>query len=187
MPSRRPLLSHLIAPLLSILLLAPGHTVLAGSEAVTSATLRAAKVANAVHGILGYTRWPQQPAIVRLCVVAPTEYADLLWQANALESSQPVEARRLLVDDPQLEHDCEAIYLGVLPEQQRQALYTRLVGKPILTISETAQECSDGSLFCLSIADEHVAFRVNLDSVARSGLRIHPNVLQLGRRSEAQP
>ncbi len=151
------------------------------------ATLRATQVAHVVHGILSYARWPQQPQILRLCVIAPTEYADLLWQNHELESRQPVQAKRLLVDSPLLETDCEAVYLGVIEDGQRTSLFTRLIGKPILTISETSLACSEGSLFCLSISDEHVGFKVNLDAVARSGIRIHPNVLQLGKREGSQP
>ena len=152
-----------------------------------SATLRAAQVAHVVHGILSYARWPQQPQSLRLCVIAPTEYADLLWQNHELESRLPVQAKRLLIDSPLLETDCEAVYLGVIEESQRIELFSRLVGKPILTISEASQACSEGSLFCLGISDEHVAFKVNLDAVARSGIRIHPNVLQLGKRAGPQP
>ena len=152
-----------------------------------SATLRASKVAHVVHGILSYARWPQPLQPLRLCVIAPTEYADLLWQNHELESHQPVQAKRLLVDNPNLETDCDAVYLGVVEDSQRLALFKRLVGKPILTISESNQDCSDGSLFCLNISDDHVGFNVNLDAVARSGIRIHPNVLQLGKRTDPQP
>ena len=120
-------------------------------------------------------------------MIAPTEYADLLWQNHELESRLPVQAKRLLIDSPLLETDCEAVYLGVIEESQRIELFSRLVGKPILTISEASQACSEGSLFCLGISAEHVAFKVNLDAVARSGIRIHPNVLQLGKRAGPQP
>ncbi|MDV3444059.1 YfiR family protein, partial [Pseudomonas otitidis] len=37
------------------------------------------------------------------------------------------------------------------------------------TISESADACSDGSLFCLDIENTRVSFAVNLDAVARSG------------------
>ena len=163
--------------------------VLARAEAATpdSATQRANQVAHVVHGILSYARWPQQHDTLRLCVIAPTEYTDQLWQNHELESRQPVQVRRLLVDSPQLETECEAVYLGVIAENQRLELFNRLVGKPILTISESSKACSEGSLFCLGISDEHVGFKVNLDAVARSGIRIHPNVLQLGRRAWPQP
>jgi hypothetical protein len=39
----------------------------------------------------------------------------------------------------------------------------------------------------LRVSDEQVSFEVNLDSVARSGVRIHPSVLQLSRRRAAAP
>ncbi len=148
-----------------------------------SATLRASKVAQVVHGILSYARWPQPLQPLRLCVLAPTEYSDLLWKNHELESHQPVQAKRLLVENPNLETDCDAVYLGVIEESQRQALLKRLAGKSILTISETHQDCSDGSLFCLNISDDHVGFNVNLDAVVRSGIRIHPNVLKLGQHA----
>ena len=56
-------------------------------------------------------------------------------------------------------------------------------GEPtVLVITEEDFECETGSMFCLNVADNRVTFRVNLDSVARSGIHIHPGVLQLGRR-----
>lgn len=181
-----PCFAHLRYACYGLLALLPALLQAAPASESNSATLRAHKVAQVVHGILSYTRWPQQPKTLHLCIIAPTEYADLLWQDNHLETPQPVQTTRLLSDSPLLETDCQAVYLGVLGESERQALFARLVGKPILTISETTRECSEGSLFCLGIADERVAFKVNLDTVARSGLRIHPNVLQLGKRAEAQ-
>jgi len=60
-------------------------------------------------------------------------------------------------------------------------------GRPVLSISEADDLCTVGSLFCLRVNDEQVTFEVNLDSVARSGVRIHPSVLQLSRRRAVQP
>jgi len=57
----------------------------------------------------------------------------------------------------------------------------------VLSISEADDPCTVGSLFCLRVSDQQVAFDVNLDSVARSGVRIHPSVLQLSRRRAVQP
>jgi hypothetical protein len=57
----------------------------------------------------------------------------------------------------------------------------------VVSISEGGDQCTVGSLFCLRVGDEQVSFEVNLDSVARSGVRIHPSVLQLSRRKPAAP
>ncbi|MCU1717531.1 YfiR family protein [Pseudomonas sp. 5P_3.1_Bac2] len=148
---------------------------------------RESNVANVVHGILNYARWPQTPRPLNLCIVAPTEYADLLWQQPKMSSAYQIHVKRLLVDNPKLESECQAIYIGVMEPQQRRLLFSQLIGKPVLSISESSQGCNEGSLFCLNIRDEHVGFKVNLDAVARSGVRIHPNVLQLGQRAGSQP
>ncbi|QLF94225.1 YfiR family protein [Pseudomonas sp. ABC1] len=139
-------------------------------------------MAQVVQGILGYAQWPHSPQQLRLCIVAPTQYTDILLASEAEESQRPVHSRRLLLDDPQLTSACEAVYVGVLPDAARQKLLERLVGYPILSISESAESCGEGSLFCLHVTDESTSFKVDLDAVARSGLKIHPRVLQLGKR-----
>lgn len=152
-----------------------------------AALQRGEQVAQTVHGILGYARWPQPRESLRLCVLGPTQYADVLLASQAAEDQRPVEVQRYLLDTPQLENQCEAVYMGILDEKQRLQLLSRLTGQPILSISESSDACSDGSLFCLRIGDDSTSFAVNLDAVARSGIRIHPQVLQLGRRGKAQP
>jgi hypothetical protein len=37
-------------------------------------------------------------------------------------------------------------------------------------------------MFCLNVDDEPITFDINLDAVARSGVRVQPNVLKLARR-----
>ena len=46
---------------------------------------------------------------------------------------------------------------------------------------------SAGSLFCLRVNDNQAPFEFDLDSVARSDVRMHPGVLQLSRRRPAAP
>lgn len=148
---------------------------------------RGEQVALVVHGILGYARWPEAREHLQLCVVGPTQYADVLLASQAAEDQRPVTTQRLLIDAAELESLCDAVYMGILDKAQRQQLLARMTGKPILSISESGAACSDGSLFCLRIADESVSFAVNLDAVARSGIRVHPQVLRLGNRGGAQP
>ncbi|ATB66099.1 YfiR family protein [Pseudomonas mosselii] len=149
--------------------------------------LRAKAVTQVVLGILSYARWPADPNPMRLCLVGPTEYADDLIKGNLQQSGQPLQVRRLLADDPSVASACDAIYLGKLDKQQRERLFQRINGHPVLSISEADDPCTVGSLFCLRVGDQQVAFDVNLDSVARSGVRIHPSVLQLSRRRAGQP
>lgn len=98
-----------------------------------------------------------------------------------------MQVSRLLADDPSVASACDAIYLGKLDKLERERLFQRVNGHPVLSISEADDPCTVGSLFCLRVGDQQVAFDVNLDSVARSGVRIHPSVLQLSRRRAGQP
>ena len=77
--------------------------------------------------------------------------------------------------------------MGKLTDDERRQLFASLTGRPVLSISESDDLCTVGSLFCLRVTDDQVSFEVNLDSVARSGVRIHPSVLQLSRRKPAAP
>ena len=115
------------------------------------------------------------------------KYPDDLHKGATNSTGRPVQVRRLLANNPAIVSDCNALYLGKLTDDERSTLFQRLNGQPVLSISERDDRCIVGTLFCLRVGDEQVSFEVNLDSVARSGVRIHPSVLQLSRRRAAQP
>ncbi|HEF4758906.1 TPA: YfiR family protein [Pseudomonas putida] len=146
---------------------------------------RAESVTQVVLGILSYARWPVEPAQLRLCVVGPTQYTDDLVKGTTQATGRPVTVRRLLADNASIADECDAVYIGQLSGEERHRLFASLTGRPVLSISESDDQCTVGSLFCLRVGDDQVSFEVNLDSVARSGVRIHPSVLQLSRRKSA--
>ncbi|WP_042918080.1 YfiR family protein, partial [Pseudomonas tolaasii] len=137
---------------------------------------RAQAVTQVVLGILSYARWPVEPVQLRLCIVGPTQYTDDLVKGTTQATGRPVVVRRLLADNPDIVSACDAVYIGKLSDAERSRLFASLIGHPVLSISEGGDQCTVGSLFCLRVADEQVSFEVNLDSVARSGVRIHPSV-----------
>ncbi|MGC5703473.1 YfiR family protein [Pseudomonas sp. NFXW11] len=148
---------------------------------------RAKAVTQVVLGILSYARWPVEPAQLRLCVVGPTEYTDDLLKGATQATGRPVLVRRLLASNGTIASECDSVYVGKLGNDERTRLFSSLTGQPVLSISEGGDQCTVGSLFCLRVSDNQVSFEVNLDSVARSGVRIHPSVLQLSRRRPATP
>lgn len=172
-----------VAAFLLLVFMAPAFTGLAASSA--NVTRRMVAVAEVVTGILGYARWPAASESMQLCVVGPTEYADVLLQSGNAASRWKDEVLRVAIDDPQITSDCHALYVGVVDDDERQRLFSRLQGFSVLSISERDDSCAIGSMFCLKIRDESVAFDVNLDAVARSGIKIHPHVLNLGRRTSS--
>ena len=173
---------------LSLCLVLLSTPCLAQPEASSNlADQRAKAVTQVVLGILSYARWPIEPAQMQLCVVGPTEYTDDLLQGAIQSSGRQVQVRRMLVSNPAIARECNAVYLGKLSTAERSSLFSSLSGQAVLSISEYGDQCTVGSLFCLRVTDEQVTFEVNLDSVARSGVRIHPSVLQLSRRRAVQP
>ncbi len=164
-------------------------TPLAFAQAPTAsaADQRAQAVTQVVLGILSDARWPVEPAQLRLCIVGPTQYTDDLVKGTTQATGRPVVVQRLLADNPNIVNACDALYIGKLTPDERGRLFTALTGHPVLSISEGGDQCTVGSLFCLRVSDEQVSFEVNLDSVARSGVRIHPSVLQLSRRRAPEP
>jgi hypothetical protein len=168
-----------------ILLKGPAaHAQSAGSD---TADQREQSVAQTVLAILSYVRWPVQPPELRLCVVGPTQYADDLLQVQAPPGDRKVTARRLNADSSLLANACDVVYTGALDPQAEHDLYAQLAGHPVLSISEADAQCTAGPMFCLTVNDRRVSFKVNLDSVARSGVRVHPSVLQLGRQKAVSP
>jgi hypothetical protein len=139
-------------------------------------------VTTVVVGIISYARWSREPNPIRLCVTAPTQYAEGLFDPILLSAPRPIKAERVPFDSPTLSTGCDVIYLGNITAAQRQNFMQRISGNSILSISENDSECSAGSAFCLQIDGDQASFKVNLDALARSGVRVHPNVLQLARK-----
>lgn len=168
--------------LVAVLWLFAPHTFAQAPDSAGLATQRAQAVTQVVLGILSYARWPVEPAQLHLCIVGPTQYTDDLIKGTTQATGRPVVVQRLLASHPDIVNACDAVYIGKLSADERSQLFTSLIGHPVLSISEGGDQCTVGSLFCLRVSDEQVSFEVNLDSVARSGVRIHPSVLQLSRR-----
>ncbi|MDF3831707.1 YfiR family protein [Cupriavidus basilensis] len=147
-----------------------------------TAQQRSDAVVRVVHSLLGYARWPTEPEVLRLCVDGSARYAARLSEGGTLATGRPVQARRIDLQDAGSTAGCDSVYLGAMTDARRKKISTELIGRPVLVITEEDFECEIGSMFCLHVLDGHVSFRVNLDAVARSGIHIHPGVLQLGRR-----
>ncbi|MFS8975653.1 YfiR family protein [Cupriavidus necator] len=146
---------------------------------------RTDQVARVVFSLLGYARWPVERDTVRLCVDNASSYSARLMDGGTLASGRPVQTRPVDVLADMLHPACDALYVGVMNEARRKRLSAELTGRPVLVITEQDFECEVGSMFCLNIRDNQVSFRVNLDTLGRSGVHVHPGVLQLGRRKGA--
>jgi len=142
-------------------------------------------ISEIVPGILGYSRWPNTSpaALKRICVIGQTDYADLLLSTELTVPGWESNVRRLSAAHRNIVDDCQALYIGSLPDLEKENLFSLISSQPVLSISEQNDPCIVTTLFCLRINESSVGFEINLDSVKRSGIRINPNVLRLGSRS----
>ncbi|WP_246190200.1 YfiR family protein [Pandoraea captiosa] len=170
---------------------ARAQTPASAGASVAPASVRDANVRQVVLGIVSFTRWPTPPARVRLCVVGQTDYTRELLAPQGASSSAPgaasnstppVDAHRVSAAEPAIGSLCDALYLGAVSDAERRQVLASLAGHAVLTISERNDSCTLGTMFCLNVDAERVTFDINLDTVARSGVRVHPNVLKLARK-----
>lgn len=135
--------------------------------------------ADAVLGILGHTRWPGVTRPLVMCVNSQSPQVAALKPLPEQAAGGRFAPVRVLALDAMHPGDCDAVYLGGGPAAE--AHVAQWVGLPVLTIGEGPGFCSRGGMFCLVPRPAGLRIEVNLDTVARSGLRVHPQVLKIGQ------
>lgn len=134
-----------------------------------------------VWGIVGYTRWPTQPEVLRVCLAGDSEHAEAIRRGADWTVPERHGVVRQLASGENPAAACDLVYVGRLAPETRSQLLGQLSGKPVLTIGEGAGFCSAGGMFCLAQDGPVVRFSANLDAISRSSLHINPQVLRLSR------
>jgi hypothetical protein len=151
------------------------------ATAMTSASRTT--VTTIVAGIVGYTRWPRETRPIRLCTMGQGRGVDELLAVADVGAMPPVVPVRASAGVADASNDCDAIYVGTLAVGASRSLLQSTLGRPVLMIGEGQEFCSDGGMFCVQPGAVAVSFSVNLDAIARSGLRVNPQVLRIARQS----
>lgn len=142
-------------------------------------------VARLIRSIAEFSRWPEETRALRLCVATPTDHAGEVTDFSL------ARGRRVTVIRDSFESfrngNCDMVYLGRYSLVQQRQMVAALQGKPVLTIAENDPACRSRSMFCLLFAADSLTFRLNLDAVSRSGIRIDPRVLRLASPGGATP
>ncbi|REF27747.1 uncharacterized protein DUF4154 [Xenorhabdus cabanillasii] len=141
-------------------------------------------VVRVVSGIISYTHWPVTRSTLHLCLVAPSNYIDVLANINMPTDDTKLQVEILNFNAEKLLKKCDIVYYGQIDPILQHRVISQKNGKPLLTIAEQNQHCEIGSAFCLNIDSTQTTFNLNLDILTRSGVRVDPNVLQLARKAE---
>ena len=139
-------------------------------------------VRDIVSGIISYTRWPSLSGPPVLCIFSSSAVSATL--ADSADQAKPYQAVIVHTEQDALSARCDALYFGTEPPERQQQIVNRFQNHPLLTIAEQNTDCVVGSAFCLQRNAERVTFSVNLDALARSGVRVNPDVLMLARNNK---
>lgn len=138
-------------------------------------------------GIISYARWPVEASRGgrTLCIVGAPRLTERV--APIIPGGTTVTVRRMAATAVTSSSDCDIVFLGRMPDADRQRLIGWMRGRPVLTITDDDPSCLYGAMFCLSGRPSGLGFSINLDAIGRGPLRIDPRVLKIGQGEEAAP
>lgn len=161
----------------TVSLLAMADMPLGGSAAGDSRY--AGAVARTVRAVIEYTRWPSPIDPVLLCVAGPAQHASQL-SGLRLSGGRRVERRSVAASGAGI-GGCHVLYLGQIPIGQQRALTSAVRGRGVLTIAEADPGNTSEAMFTLTYKPDSLSFRLNIDAVSRSGLKVDPRVLRVAQ------
>lgn len=139
----------------------------------------AGAVVRTVRGMIEYTRWPQRHDPLVLCVAGPTRHAGQL-ESIRLSDGRRVD-RRNINATPGALGGCHVLYLGDMAITLQRQLTEAVRGRGVLTIAEADPSNAAEAMFAFTYKPNGLSFRLNVDAVSRSGLRVDPRVLRLSQ------
>lgn len=135
-----------------------------------------AVVARTVGGMISYTRWPEEHTALRLCISGGTVYTGAFGRISQT-AGRPITTRNLVPGGAVQE--CDIVYIGTMNLAARQEIIRSIRSKPILSIAESDPACRGGTIFCLQVLSDRVGFRLSIDAVSRSTVRVDPRVVRV--------
>lgn len=170
---------RLFAVLAALAVLAPGAGADTPLGSAGGGSPYAGAVARTVKAIFEYTRWPQPKTPLTLCVAGTAQHAGLLGNFRLADGRQVV--RRNVAAQPAALSGCDALYIGSIPVPTQRQLTAAVRGKGVLTIAESDPGSISEAMFALTYKPGGLSFRLNIDAVSRSGLRVDPRVLRVAK------
>jgi YfiR/HmsC-like len=163
-----------------VLLLAPAAQATDPEAAAPGAAARE-PLSHLIAGLLAYTNWPVPLPAVRLCTWGQGHGIDDIQHSAHLGSAQRAVAVQHGVAAADAAVRCDAVYVSAGAPAAALDLPRALMGRPVLVIGEGARFCAAGGMFCVDSDGPALRFHANLDAIARSGLRVNPQVLRIAR------
>lgn len=142
-----------------------------------------------VSGIMSYTSWDDEPEQINFCIVdGPAKFisTNIFNPPSLLLKPNKVQILHLkthdIIDrsDSLYEQACNVLYFASTSDELQHKLLNNNHAK-VLSISENNSECSIGSSFCLFKQNSKYHFKVNLNNLRSSRVRVNSKVLKLSQ------
>ena len=160
----------------------------ASAQAGERQTDLAAQVASAyVYKFASFVGWPddafaQPDSAFVIGALGADELADVMIAnlAGRLSNGHKLIVKKLRPGDSLL--GVHMLYLGNLPKAELVGIYASLKERPVLTISESAEAFTLGSMINFVIAGERLRFEIALQAVGPSRLKVSALMLAAAMR-----
>lgn len=140
-------------------------------------------VAKLVSSIIVYSTWPNRPKTIDICLVGPSEFAGRLVSKRI--SGEKAVSVRSVTQSSIASSGCHVAYIGRISMQEQRSVTAGLRGQHVLVIAENDPACRSNASICLLFQADSLSFRMNLDALSRSGVRIDPRVLRMSEQGSS--
>ena len=139
----------------------------------------AGAAARTVRAIMDYARWPERRDALTLCVTGSAQHAEQLIGWRMADGRQV--QRRNVAASPAALAGCDVVYIGAVAMPVQRQLTAAVRGRGVLTIAEADPANTSEAMFAFIYKPNALNFRLNIDAVSRSGMRIDPRVLRIAQ------
>lgn len=167
-------------------LMLPAATLLAQSSQ-PDISLEYAVKATYLYKLAPFVDWPPRTfasvdAPFRICVLGPDPFDDYLEKAirGRKLGTHPFEVRQLAA--AARGDDCQIVFIGSMPVAQVRAALRAFSGKPVLTVTDSNDPDSSGSVVQFVIDAGHVRFDIDNAAAVQNHLVISSKLLSLARK-----
>lgn len=137
-------------------------------------------VSRVVRSFIYYTNWNSVEGGngLQLCIVGPAKHSGML-NAETLGGKHQISVKNITLQNVATEK-CNAIYIGNVPAQSLRTAMLSLKGLRRLTFAENDPTCRSYATVCLVFEGNSMNFRLNIEALTRSGLKLDPRVMRMG-------
>lgn len=128
-----------------------------------------------------FTEWPQQPSILKLCVMGKDPFGGAI--RNVAEKTVHGAALKVLrVSSITEARTCQLLFVAASERDRLNQISEQLRYDPVLTVTESDGYDQRQAMIVMVNADHHVEFDINQTAAQQAGLRLSSRLLKLARK-----